>query len=137
MRLRDKRSTEKPEVMIIPMIDIMFFLLVFFMIGTLYMVNVRTVPVNLPRAAHAQQQATAAYVVTMKGDGSLWLEDESITKDELIRRAREEQQRNPQFSVVLRADQNLNYGNVVALLDDMRASGITRFGLAAEGGANP
>ena len=41
MRLRDRRSFAKPEVMIIPMIDIMFFLLVFFMISTLYMVNLR------------------------------------------------------------------------------------------------
>ena len=53
MRLRDRRAFEKPEVMIIPMIDIMFFLLVFFIMSTLYMVNLKTVDVNLPKAQTA------------------------------------------------------------------------------------
>lgn len=121
--------------MIIPMIDIMFFLLVFFMISTLYMVDMKTVPVNLPQAAHAETQTKVTYLVTMKQDGSLWLEDQPIDKDTLLSRAQEEQRKNPQFSLVLRADQGLDYGKVIALLDELRAKGITRFGLAAESGA--
>ena len=46
MRLRDRRAGSQPEVMIIPMIDIMFFLLVFFMMSTLYMVNLKTVDIH-------------------------------------------------------------------------------------------
>lgn len=136
MRLRDRRSFTKPEVMIIPMIDIMFFLLVFFMISTLYMVDMKTVSVNLPKATHAETQTTVTYLVTMKQDGSLWLEDKKITKEELLKKAQIEQQRNPQFSVVLRADQGLDYGKVIALLDEMKGAGINRFGLAAESGGS-
>ena len=136
MRLRDRRSFTKPEVMIIPMIDIMFFLLVFFMISTLYMVDMKTVSVNLPKASHAETQTSVTYLVTMKQDGSLWLEDKEITKDELLQKAQAEQRRNPQFSVVLRADQGLDYGKVIALLDEMRGAGINRFGLAAESGGS-
>ena len=136
MRLRDRRSFTKPEVMIIPMIYIMFFLLVFFMISTLYMVDMKTVPVSLPQAQHAETQTKVTYVVTMKNDGTLYLEDKPIEKNALIARAKEEQQKNPQFSIVLRADQELDYGKVMAFLDDMRASGITKFGLATESGAS-
>ncbi len=136
MRLRDRRSFTKPEVMIIPMIDIMFFLLVFFMISTLYMVDMKTVSVNLPKASHAETQTSVTYLVTMKQDGSLWLEDKEITKDELLQKAQAEQRRNPQFSVVLRADQGLDYGKVIALLDEMKGAGINRFGLAAESGGS-
>lgn len=136
MRLRDRRSFTKPEVMIIPMIDIMFFLLVFFMISTLYMVDMKTVSVNLPKASHAETQTTVTYLVTMKKDGSLWLEDKEITKEELLKKAQAEQRRNPQFSVVLRADQGLDYGKVIALLDEMKGAGINRFGLAAESGGS-
>lgn len=136
MRLRDRRSFTKPEVMIIPMIDIMFFLLVFFMISTLYMVDMKTVSVNLPKASHAETQTTVTYLVTMKQDGSLWLEDQEITKDELLQKAQTEQRRNPQFFVVLRADQGLDYGKVIALLDEMKGAGISRFGLAAESGGS-
>lgn len=136
MRLRDRRSFTKPEVMIIPMIDIMFFLLVFFMISTLYMVDMKTVPVNLPKAQQAEMQAKVTYLVTMKADGSLYLEDTPITQEELVAKAMAEQKRNPQFSIVLRADQGLDYGKVMAFLDTMRAKGITKFGLAAESGAS-
>lgn len=69
MRLRDRRQFTKPEVMIIPMIDIMFFLLVFFMISTLYMVDLKTVGVDLPQAVHAEAQTKVNYVVTMKKTG--------------------------------------------------------------------
>lgn len=132
MRLRNRRSFTKPEVMIIPMIDIMFFLLVFFMISTLYMVDMKTVPVNLPKASHAAAQTNVTYLVTMKQDGSLWLADQAITQAELVKRAQDEQRQNPRFSLVLRADQGLDYGKVVALLDELRAQGVTHFGLATE-----
>jgi biopolymer transport protein ExbD len=121
--------------MIIPMIDVMFFLLVFFMISTLYMVDLKTVAVHLPQAAHAEAQAKVNYLVTIKKDGSLWLEDQPIEKTALLKRAKAESLRNSQFAVVIRADQGLDYGQVIALLDELKGEGISHFGLAAESGA--
>lgn len=132
MRLRDRRAFEKPEVMIIPMIDIMFFLLVFFIMSTLYMVNVKTVDVNLPKAQSAQTQLNVTYLVTVRKDGSLWLEDQPIDADTLVQQARMESQKNPRFAVVVRADGDMNYSGVMELLDRFRQAGITRFGLAAQ-----
>ena len=104
MRLRDRRHFSKPEIIIIPMIDIIFFLLVFFMLSTLYMVNLKTVDVQMPKAAHAEAKLNVTYLVTLKKDGSLWLEDQPISETVLLQRARAENQRNPKFSFVLRAD---------------------------------
>ncbi len=132
MRLRDRRAFGKPEVVIIPMIDIMFFLLVFFIMSTLYMVNVKTVDVNLPRAQSAQTQLNVTYLVTVRKDGSLWLEDQPIDADTLVQQARMESQKNPRFAVVVRADGDMNYSGVMELLDRFRQAGITRFGLAAQ-----
>lgn len=134
MRLRDRKAFVRPEVMIIPMIDIMFFLLVFFMMSTLYMVNMKTVDVNMPQAQNAETQMNVNYLVTMKQDGSLWLEDQPIEEQVLLQRAQQENSRNPRFSVVVRADQNIDYGMVVGLLDKFRGAGIARFGLAADAG---
>ena len=134
MRLRDRRSFAKPEVMIIPMIDIMFFLLVFFMLSTLYMVNLKTVDVNMPKAEHAETQMNVTYLVTIKQDGSLWLEDRAVDEKTLLAGARAESKRNAKFSVVVRADQNIDYGMVIGLLDKFKGAGITRFGLAADTG---
>ena len=134
MRLRDRRAWQKPEVIIIPMIDIMFFLLVFFMMSTLYMVQVKTVDVDMPQAARAETQLAVSYVVTMKRDGSLYLEDQPVTEAALLDRAAAENQRSAKFSVVVRADQGLDYGMVVGLLDKFKARGITHIGLAAADG---
>ncbi len=132
MRIRDRKGFAKPEVMIIPMIDIMFFLLVFFMLSTLYMVNLKTVDVNMPKAANVETQLSVTYVVTLKKDGSLFLEDQLIKENVLIERAKAESARNGKFSLVLRADQESDYGKVYALLDKFKGAGITRFGLAAD-----
>lgn len=132
MRLRDRRAFGKPEVVIIPMIDIMFFLLVFFIMSTLYMVNVKTVDVNLPKAQSAQTQLNVTYLVTVRKDGSLWLEDQPIDADTLVQQAHMESQKNPRFAVVVRADGDMNYSGVMELLDRFRQAGITRFGLAAQ-----
>lgn len=134
MRIRDRHGFDKPEVMIIPMIDIMFFLLVFFMLSTLYMVNLKTIPVNMPKSQSAETQLSVTYLVTMKKDGSLWLEDKLISEKELIARAQAESKKSTKFSIVVRADQTLDYGMVIGLLDKFKAAGITRFGLAAESG---
>lgn len=116
------------------MIDIMFFLLVFFMISTLYMVNLKTVDIQMPKAQTAEMKTSVTYLVTMKKDGSLWLEDKPIKEAVLIKRSEEQTKHNPKFSVVVRADEGAEYGRVIALLDKLKAAGVTRFGLAADSG---
>lgn len=133
MKLRDRRSFDKPEVMIIPMIDIMFFLLVFFMISTLSMVDLKTIDVNMPKAQHVQTNLAVTYLVTIRKDGSLWLEDKPISEDDLIERAQAENKRTERFAVAVRADEDVDYGKLMELLDRFKGAGISRFALAAEG----
>lgn len=132
MRIRDRRSFSKPEVMIIPMIDIMFFLLVFFMLSTLYMVNLKSIPVNIPKVEHAQAQTNVNYLVTLKADGRLYLEDKEIDELSLIEGAKTKFEADPKFAVVIRADENVDYGKIMALLDKFKGAGITKFGLAGD-----
>lgn len=132
MRLRDRREFSRPEVNIIPMIDIIFFLLVFFMMSTLYMVNLKTVDIDMPKAQNAETRVSATFVVTMKKDGTLWLEDRQVTQQELLSEASVQQKRDSKFAVVLRAEQDMNYGKVIELLDMLKGEGIVHIGLAAD-----
>ena len=136
MRLREWREKKQPDLMIIPMIDIMFFLLVFFMISTIYMVEQRSLPVQLPKAAQAASENKPSFVVTMKEDGTLWLEEKQLSFDALAWQAQMESRRNKNFSVLLRADERVSYGKVVAVLDILKRSGVERFALATEKGGN-
>ena len=64
------------------------------------------------------------------------MEDKLISEKELLMRAKAENAKNPRFAVVVRADQMLDYGMVIGLLDKFKAAGVTKFGLAADSGGN-
>ena len=127
-----KRGKKAPEIMLSPMIDMMFLLLIFFIVSAMYMSELKTIPVKLPVASETITQSTVRFTVTIKDDGAYWLGDKVIGKPELINRAREEQKKDEKFSVVIRADENVQYKAVIGLLDSFKKAGISRVGLATE-----
>lgn len=133
MKLRNYRETKQPDLNIIPMIDIMFFLLVFFMLSTMYMVEQKTIPVNLPQATSATIDNKTSFTVTLKDDGSIYLEDQQTDIQTLLMQATKEQKNNPSFAIIIRADKDINYDKVVSFIDTLKKAGITRFGLATNG----
>ena len=126
-------ETKQPDLNIIPMIDIMFFLLVFFMLSTMYMVEQKTIPVNLPQATSAAIDNKTNFTVTLKDDGSIYLEDQQTDIQTLLMQATKEQKNNPSFAIIIRADKDINYDKVVSFIDTLKKAGITRFGLATNG----
>ena len=135
MKLRDSRSLKQPELMIIPMINIMFFLLVFFMLSTMYMVDLKTIPIKLPKAEFSAVDTQTTFAVSVKKDGSIWLGDKQTDIASLTMQAKMEQKNNPRFSIVIRADKDADYGKVITLLDRLKGAGVQRFGLATDVGA--
>lgn len=133
MKFHKKYMTKQPELNIIPMIDIMFFLLVFFMLSTMYMVEQKTIPVNLPQATSATIDNKTNFTVTLQNDGSIYLDDKPTDLNTLIIQAHKEQQQNSNFAIIIRADKNINYEYVIQFIDTLKKSGITRFGLATDG----
>lgn len=127
-----KRGKKAPEIMLSPMIDMMFLLLIFFIVSAMYMSELKTIPVKLPVASETITQSTVKFTVTIKDDGAYWLGDKVIGKPELVNRAREEQKKDERFSVVIRADENVQYKAVIGLLDSFKKAGISRVGLATE-----
>ena len=127
-----KRGKKAPEIMLSPMIDMMFLLLIFFIVSAMYMSELKTIPVKLPVASETITQSTVKFTVTIKDDGAYWLGDKVIGKPELVNRAREEQKKDEEFSVVIRADENVQYKAVIGLLDSFKKAGISRVGLATE-----
>jgi len=136
MRLRDRHAFSKPEIMIIPMIDIMFFLLVFFMLSTLYMVDLKTISVNLPAAKQVESASAVKLLVTIKKDGSLWLADQQVDEKDLIAQAKMANESGGKVALVIRADKDVEYGKVITCIDDLKGAGIHLFGLAADRGGN-
>ncbi len=73
-----------PELMISPMLDLIFLLLAFFIISTMYMTEVRTISIALPDAQSAETVSKSSSLVTIKKDGSCWLDDKKMSLDVIV-----------------------------------------------------
>ncbi len=131
MKLLNARMTHSPQIMIIPMIDIIFFLLVFFMMSTLSMTDQQVIPVQLPRAASAQQEIVRSAQVTVARDGGLYLGQEEVSLPELKERL-EQAAAQGEVAISLRADEAVDYGRVLRVMDELKTTGAARISLAAK-----
>ena len=132
MKLRSMKVQEEPKLMIIPMIDIIFFLLVFFMISTMTMVQQNTFKVGLPQASSAQLDMNQHVNITVMADGNIAFNKESLDKEQLIRRVQIELQRNPDLQVILNGDKDVNYGFVIETFDALKQAGVNKLSIAVE-----
>ena len=78
-----RKAPEKARIEIIPMIDVIFFLLVFFMVSTLSMTINRGLPVNLPTAATSQKDVRENVSLTVMQDGKMFLNKEPVTLQDM------------------------------------------------------
>ena len=134
MKIRGRRMEAAPRLMIIPMIDIIFFLLVFFMMSMLFMSEQRTLPLQLPAAGGASQTGPSL-VLSVDAEGNFYIGSDPVAAPELWDRARVEAGKNPDARFVIRADRETPHGKVVGVLEGLRRAGITRVGIAVEGDA--
>jgi biopolymer transport protein ExbD len=132
MKLESMNVEKKPKIMIIPMIDIIFFLLVFFMMSMLSMVVQKSINLNLPQTATAKVNVEETLPISITSDGTIYVEKEKISKDDFYRRMEIEKNRNPNLSVVLRADSKSEHGDFVFVLDQLKSVGISKVGIATE-----
>ena len=132
MKLRSMRNEDTPQLMIIPMIDIIFFLLVFFMMSTLYMVQQNTIPINLPTASSSQSDIPQSINITIMSDGKVVYEKEEIPLNLLKKRVTMQMSNQPDSVFILRGDNQAEYGKVVAVMDELKQAGARRVAVATE-----
>lgn len=132
LHIRNFHDHEKPEIIIIPMIDVIFFLLVFFMLSMMYMVTQHTIPINLPQATSAQIDTKSSFTISLKNNDQIYLDEKPISLSMLLANAQTAQANDPNFAIIIRADRSIQYQKVISLMDALKRNGINRFGLATE-----
>ncbi len=128
---------KKPRIEIIPMIDTMFFLLVFFMIATLSMTLQKGMPVNLPTAESFADNLPENISLTLTQDGTLYYNKEAITLQEFERRLENLRHTSSDPSLLINADKHVPHGRVIKIMDLIRLSGITSMGIATQPSSEP
>jgi biopolymer transport protein ExbD len=129
MRLR-RREIKKARIEIIPMIDTIFFLLVFFMISTLSMARYSGLPVNLPKAATGQQAPSESAAVTIKADGTVAIDKQAVSRDQVRDILKDRLAKNPELLVLINADEQVEHGIVVEIMDAARQAGVVKMAIA-------
>ena len=129
MRLPEDPDIQRPSVNILPMIDVIFAILAFFILSTLYLTKAEGLPVNLPQAVTATPQNQIDATLTISSTGDLFLGDRPVTIAELADEVTNLANGQP-ILVTIRADETTAHGRVVTAMDQLRKVSGVKLGIA-------
>ena len=136
MKLHSPIPQKKTRLEIIPLIDVMFFLLASFMMVSLTMTKQQTIKVNLPVAAASQSDFKPDMInLGINAAGDLFLNTQAMSLPELDRQLAQRYAQDPQTPVYISGDANTRHGDMVKALDAVRRVGFTKvaFNVKASG----
>lgn len=122
----------KARIEMLPLIDIVFLVLVVFIYAMLSMAVHRGLPVVLPQSAAAAIETQTTLAVNIQADGAIFVNGEPVALEQLPARLRALSAGEAEPAVLLFADRDLNYQQLFAVLDQIRAAGLERISLQAE-----
>ena len=125
-------TNKKTRIEMLPLIDIVFLLLVFFIYAMLSMAVHRGLPVQLPISSSVKIDKSLVLSVTVKADGTIFIDKEKIAPNKLTKALTIKAKGEKEPGVLLFADRNLAYQKLFHVLDQIRNSGISRISLQAE-----
>jgi biopolymer transport protein ExbD len=125
-------EAQKPRIEIIPMIDIMMFLLVFFIMITLTMIAGSGIPLDLPSAKTTQQLESTKITIGVDKSGALFVEGRGIEADALTQRLKSAQGESKKLDVVIEGEKAVPLQVLLRVMDIVRGVGITAVGIATK-----
>lgn len=128
-------ETKKARIEIIPMIDIMFFLLVFFIMVTLHMIPDAGITSRLPTSSTAQAMPKPQITLGVDKEGAIHFEDRILSPQQLTALLQSKPDTDT-LQVTIAGEEDVSLQQLMSVMDACRVAGVTRIGLAAraEGG---
>ena len=114
-----KENDEKYEINILPMIDVIFAILTFFIVSSLYLIKLETIPLNLPSATTSSISKDEIINVSISNRKKIFLNKEETSLEELNRKLKVINSTNIK-KVVISGDKEVAYGRIVEVLDELR-----------------
>jgi TolR protein len=124
----NRNRTALSEINVTPLVDVMLVLLIIFMVTAPLMQQ--GIDVNLPKAKGKELPPEERISIVVKKGGALFLNDQPISKTDMISKLTAISKLNP--NVFLRADKDVPYGTVVEIMGDIKEAGIEKLGMVTE-----
>jgi biopolymer transport protein ExbD len=123
---------EQPSINLTPMIDVVFLLIIFFMVGTKFTEMERKIALQVPQIndVGALAPAPEKRVINVYGDGRITLDQEPVTLDGLTASLAKSRQQYQDLGVIVRGDAEGAFQNVAQVLGACRKAGITDMGIS-------
>jgi biopolymer transport protein ExbD len=139
MKLGSPIEEKKARIEIIPLIDIMFFLLACFMAVSLSMIKMRGMKVALPTAVNTTpEQKDDFTTITVDAAATVFLEKDRVDdKQELTKRIRALHDQNQDLRIYVRADKDATHGEVIGVLDAIRSAGVSKVAFELQAKTQP
>jgi len=130
VKLKLERKSARIEL--IPLVDIIFLLLVFFIYSMLSMAVYKGIPVMLPQAETIESTQAEAVLITVDKKGNVFVDKALTDRDELLGRLRREQAAFPEKTAIISADGDAPYRAFVDVLDKVRLAGFKKVSIEAQ-----
>ncbi len=131
-----RRSSRRPQLALdlTPMVDVVFLLIIFFMVSTTFITLESGLPVDLPQASSAQNTTSDLPTVTITKDLEFFVSGVLVSEAQLVSTLQTVLSQSGLSVVVLRADKDVPYGITVQVMDLIKQSGAQRIAIATGGG---
>ena len=133
---QDSSSQQEVRIEILPMIDVIFCILTFFILGAVGLSRQQAISLDLPKAGSGTPQMREMLVVSLDDFGQVYVEKQLVSRNQLFNQIKSYHQLNPQGLMVLHASRNASYNEVIQVLDMLREVGGDRVALATLPGEN-
>ncbi|MEM6836050.1 MAG: biopolymer transporter ExbD [Cyanobacteria bacterium P01_C01_bin.120] len=136
MLIKEDDTEDSLEVNVLPLIDVIFAILAFFILSSLYLTRSEGLPVNLPDADTATEQTDTDFTVTMQPDGTIALDEQPVPLHNLRSAIEQSLSANQTAVITIKADEQVYHGDVVEVMDELRSIEGAKLGIATEPGSS-
>lgn len=131
MRFKRKCQIEKGKLDVTPLVDVVFLLLIFFMLSSSFIMQ-PGIKVDLPNAVKSEPNQLENIIVTLTQENQVYFNNERIALKGLKRRIRRTMRKSPLGTLIIKADTNSRHGSVVEVMNIARQAGVEKIAIATK-----